>query len=427
MIALESTSLWQFVEQAKRANCSRCGFCLAVCPTYKLTGLEVQSPRGRIALIDAVARGDLAPGPGFREHMYHCLFCQACETVCPSGVKIGRAVVTARAILEKEHEASLPQRLALRWLLPYPRRLELAATVLRLYQRLGLRRLVRRSGLMRGRLRQMEELLPPLPTRPLRRELPEVIAAKGPVRHRVGFFLGCFMSLVYADASRASIEVLTENGCEVVVPKAQRCCGAPHLADGDRTALEALARRNVDAFGEVDFIVSDCAACSATLKDYADVLSGDSAYAARAEAVSRKARDITEFLAGLPLRPPKGEVRRAVSYHAPCHLIHSQGISEAPRMLLRAVPGLELREMRESDWCCGSAGAYGLTHPERSAQLLERKMANVEAAGARVVATANPGCMLELRLGAERRGDGVEVMHVTQLLAESYRREREHP
>lgn len=409
--------------------CVKCGLCHSVCPTYATDAIEIQSPRGRVQLIRAVDEGQLALTDAVAEHMYHCLDCRACQTVCPSGVRVGEQVVRMRAVVEAQRPQHWLKRFVLEHLLTRPERLELAMWPLRLYQWLGVQWLVRRTGLMRllpRPLRSMEALLPPLPRTPLRRSLPEVTPAVGPRQYRVGFFLGCVMSLVFARTSAKTVRVLAENGCEVVLPKAQRCCGAPHAGEGDVRTLKALARHNVDLFSgyELDAIIADCAACSAQTKEYAQLLEDDPAYADRAQEFARKVRDVTEFLAEIPLREPWAEVRKKVTYHEACHLCHAQGISRQPRQVLRRIPGVELVELPEASWCCGSAGVYNLTHPERAEQILSRKMDHIAATGAGTVAAGNPGCLLQLMMGARERGLPVEVVHPVELLAEAYSAER---
>lgn len=414
--------------------CIRCGLCLSVCPTYNTDHLEVQSPRGRVALIRAVDEGRLSPdSPGFKQHMYHCLDCRACQTICPSGVKVGELVVAARAEIDKSEPRPwlerFLKRVVLQWVLMRPERVELAMKPVRLYQQLGLQRLVRASrllGKLPGRLNVlgfMEELLPSLPGRPLRQELLEVTPARGERRYRIGFFLGCVMNVVYAEASRATVNVLIENGCEVVTPKTQRCCGAPHAAEGDARTLRELARYNVDLFEqwELDYVVSDCAACAAQTKEYAHLLRDEPEYRDRAIAFSRKVREITELLAEIPLKQPTGAVPVRVTYHEACHLCHAQGVKRQPRKVINQIPGIEFVEMKESDWCCGSAGIYNMTHPERATEILDRKLKNIAATDADVVLTGNPGCLLQLEAGVKRAGLKARVLHPTQLLDAAYR------
>lgn len=414
--------------------CIRCGLCLSVCPTYNVERLEPQSPRGRVALIRAVDERRLPlMSPGFRDHMYHCLDCRACETICPSGVKVGELVLAGRAEVEAHRRPGVVERvirtLGLRVVLTSAARLALFVWPIRIYQRLGLQALVRRTGVLRrlpgglSLLGVMDGLLPPLPARPLHDELAEVVPAEGERRYRVGFFLGCFMSVLLADVSRSTVRVLTRNGCEVVTPPDQWCCGAPHAEEGDRESQRRFARHNVDLFAryELDYVVTDCAACGAETKRYGDLLAHDPAYAQKASAFSEKVRDISEFLAALPLRPPAGEVRQKVTYHEPCHLCHAQGIRKPPREVLQAIPGVELVELRESDWCCGSAGIYNITHAERAGAILDRKVRHVAETGADVVVTGNPGCLLQLQAGVRQSGLKARVMHPIELLEASYR------
>jgi glycolate oxidase iron-sulfur subunit len=410
--------------------CIRCGLCLSVCPTYATDGVEVQSPRGRVALIRAWQEGRLELSENMRHHMYHCLDCRACQTICPTGVRVGEQVLSARTIAEHQRRQGWLEgaikSFALQRLLPHPDRLETATWFARAYQRLGVQWLVRRGGLGRAlpeSLRKMESLLPTLPDRPLRQEIPEVLPASGEQHYRVGFFLGCVMTLVLAKASRGTTEVLAHNGCEVITPKQQVCCGAPHAEEGEMDAVRALARRNIEEFErwEVDYIVADCAACGAQTREYGHLLRDDPDYAERARAFSAKVRDISEFLGAIPLRRPLGEVPKRVAYHHPCHLVHAQGVRKAPEALLATIPGLRLAKLNEADWCCGSAGVYNLTHVERAEKILERKLANVSESGAEIVVTGNPGCLLQLEAGARARQMPVTIKHPIELLAEAYR------
>jgi len=356
--------------------------------------------------------------------MYHCLDCRACQTACPSGVRVGELVLEARAVLREPVFSRWIKRLILRGVLRSHRTVRLAFLPLALYQNLGIRSLAHRLGLVRllpKRLRELEAGLPRIPLVPLIDRLPHTLPPRGPaaVPTRVGFFLGCVMSAMFADVSRATVRVLSALGCEVVTPKAQRCCGAPHMDQGDHEAALSLAQSNIVTFERagVDVVVADCAACSATLKEYAQLLEGHPTFAERAAAFSRKVMDINEFLAQrIPDRTRLREVRRLVTYHSPCHLAHAQGICSQPRAVLTAIPGVSLVEMKEAEWCCGSAGAYMLTHPERSSQLLDRKMQNITATGAKVIATSNPGCILQLAVGCRRSGIDAEVRHVVELV-----------
>lgn len=408
--------------------CVKCALCSAVCPTFATDAVEIQSPRGRVQLIRAVEEGQIALSD-VADHMYHCLDCRACQSVCPSGVLVGEQVLWARNMIERARPQPWLKRFILQRVMTRPEWLEAAVWPLRLYQWLGIQWLVRKSGvldLLPRPLQVMEKLLPPLPTTPLRRSLPPVTPAVGERRYRVGFFLGCVMSLVFAKTSARTVRVLVENGCEVVFPKTQKCCGAPHAGEGDVDTLKLLARHNVALFNslELDYIVADCAACSAQTKEYAELLRHDPSYADAAERFAQKVRDVTELLGEIPLRQPLAEVRRKVTYHEACHLCHAQGVSRQPRAALRTLPGVNLVEMREATWCCGSAGVYNLTHPERAEQILQRKLDNIAATGADTVAAANPGCLLQLTAGARERGLDVQVVHPVDLLAEAYGRDK---
>jgi len=415
-------------------NCTRCGLCLSACPTYRESTLETESPRGRVALIKAVADGNLGASKNFEHFMYVCLECRACESVCPTGVKAGQLVVQARTQLEERRDRQPLGRRLFRWalfeqLFPYPVRLERFMLLMRLYQRLRLYKLVRGLHILQPfpTLDLMERFLPWLPSRPLHRELKyeELPEGNAPaVKGRVGFFLGCIMTLVLAEASRATVDVLKRNGYVVVTPKDQVCCGAPLTEEGEGRITRGLARKNIDVFAKanVDVIVTDCAACGSEMKHYGDLLQDDAAYAERARAFSTKVRDINEFLAEVvPQNPPRGVLNKRVTYHEPCHLCHAQKVSAQPRRLLQSIPGVQYVEMKEANWCCGSAGIYTFTHPDYSLAMLNRKMNNAEATGAEIIASANPGCLMQLMYGAAQRGNKQQVRHVTQVLAEAYR------
>ncbi|HYF92344.1 MAG TPA: (Fe-S)-binding protein [Symbiobacteriaceae bacterium] len=409
--------------------CITCGRCLPACPTYELTLKETQSPRGRLALVKALGDGELAFSPGLEEQLYHCLDCRACNTVCPAGLPIGQAIIAARAEFGAVRGLPWYKRLALNCLFASHKRVEAAAWLLRAYQKLGLSRVIRPLLKLLPKRYQtlavMEGMLPVLPM-PLRRSLPEVTPPPGgAVRLRVGFFLGCVMNVVFAEASRSTVRVLGELGCEVITPREQVCCGAPHDDQGNREMLRTFARRNIDVFLalNVDYIVADCAACSGMTKEYAHLLHDDPAYADRARQFSAKMLDISEFLARfMPDHLQLGALDHAVTYHDPCHLANVQGVRAQPRSLLNRIPGLDFRPMERSGWCCGSAGLYTITHTETSLKLLDGKMRNVAATGAPVVVSGNPGCMLQIAMGAQMKGMPVQVRHLTQVLDESISR-----
>ncbi len=408
-------------------QCMRCGFCLAVCPTYALTNRERSSPRGRAALARAVAEGKLEFTPAVGEEAFFCLDCKACTTACPSGVRVGTIMEFCRRQEQFFRPPSLPAGILrdfiLKRMLPSPALLETSLLPLRLYQRLGLQWAVRHLGIKRflpGVLSKMEGILPPL-GRPLRPEIPAIILAQGKKRGRVAFFLGCAMSLLFPEVSRQTARILSQQGFEVVTPKEVKCCGAPHLAEGDRESARRLSLLNLDLFSglDADYIVTDCAGCGCALKEYEELLEGR-ADREKLRLFRSKIRDISEFLveAGIrseDLRP----VPLSVTYHEPCHLVHGQGLSGPPRQVIRRIPGVELREMKESNWCCGMAGSFALKELEASRRLLERKLAHVRATGADALVTANPGCHLQLAWGIREMGLKQPVLHIVELLGQA--------
>ena len=419
------------------STCIHCGLCLNACPTYRLLGVEMDSPRGRIHQMILVDEGRLKLGESFVRHIDLCLDCRACETACPSGVEYGKLVEVARAQIEQNYRRSvvsrLLRRLGFRHLLPYPKRLALVGRLLRFYQRSGLQRLVRGSRLLRlfPKLSEAERLLPPVDDHFFFSELGRVYPAEGERRARVALFAGCIAQVAFAETNRATVRVLQKNGCEVVVPAAQLCCGALHLHAGVRETARELARANLEAFlnEDCDAIIVNAAGCGSTLKEYTQLFPDDAGAGERAARFQAKVRDVSEFLAELGLRPPTRpacpESRGAgrgmrVTYQDSCHLVHGQKIRSAPRQLLRAIPGVELVEMDLADHCCGSAGVYNLAQPDVAGALLTEKMECARATGAQAIVTANPGCLLQLRAGVERFATGQEVLHVIELLDRSY-------
>ncbi len=411
------------------SKCIHCGLCLNHCPTYRLLGVEMDSPRGRIHQMILVDEGRLKLGDAFVRHIDLCLDCRACETACPSGVQYGKLVEGARAQIEQNYRRPLASRF-LRWLgfaqlLPHPRRLELLGRLLRFYQRSALQRWVRASGVLRlfGQLGEAEKLLPPMENSFFFAELGRVYPAGGERRARVAFFAGCVAQVAFAEMNRATVRVLQKNGCEVVIPAGQLCCGALHVHAGWREQARRLARANLEAFlGEnFDAIIVNAAGCGSTLKEYEQLFPGDAADREPAARFAHKVRDVSEFLMELGLRAPENPVPLRVTYQDSCHLVHGQKVRSAPRELLRAIPGVELVEMKLADHCCGSAGIYNLTEPEMAQQLLAEKMEHARATGAQAIVTANPGCLLQLRAGVGRFNTGQEVLHLVELLDRAYR------
>jgi len=515
-------------------QCMHCGLCLPTCPTYDATKLERNSPRGRIALMRAIADDRIEVTQAFGDEMYFCLGCLACMTACPAGVNYAELFEHARAEIEERRVLASPKRnfiryFTLHWLFMDLRRLELVGRALRLYQQLGLQTAFRRSGLTRllsRRLRGLEAMTPTICQKFSAELIAPVTPAVGGKKYRVAMLTGCAQDLTFSDVNRDTVEVLAQNRCEVVTPPEQSCCGSLHAHNGERTLAQQLARRNLEQFPpeQFDAIITNAGGCGSHLKHYAKLLADDARYAGRAKLWDAKVKDIHEWLIQIGLRRPtssfhessphpalspsdgervaEGRVRglRAVhgldarplleveapqqpehraparpvgelagtwpsrcsalqshagsegqsanldwenslpvegrgkpqpnapdeivaTYHESCHLTHGQRVILQPRELLRAIPGLKLVELPEADWCCGSAGIYNLTQPEMANELLTRKIKHIKSTGATVVATANPGCLLQLINGAARQGLKLRVVHPITLLAEAYRAE----
>ena len=406
------------------SRCIRCGLCLNQCPTYRELGVEMDSPRGRIYQMVQVDEGRLPLGESFVRHIDLCLDCRACETACPSGVEYGKLVEAARAQIEQHYRRPLLERV-LRWLAFYqliskPANLKLAGFLLRCYQASGLQELVRRGGLLKslGRLGVLEELTPQIESPTFFPQIGKVFPARGQRRYRVGLHAGCIANLAFARLQEVTVRVLQENGCEVVVPAGQICCGALPAHAGLRELARDLARRNIEAFGKepLDAILTNAAGCGSTLKEYDHLLHGDTAWAEKAVGFAAGMKDVTEFLVEIGLVQKMRPLAATVTYQDSCHLAHGQKVRKQPRALLEAVPGLRFVEMPLADICCGSAGIYNITQTKLSMQLLEKKMQAVNATGAGIVATANPGCILQLRAGAKLYGNGQQVLHVVELI-----------
>ena len=409
------------LDLAELYQCVHCGLCLNQCPTYRATGLEPESPRGRIHLVKAAAEGRIELSERFKEHIYLCLLCRACESACPSGVQYGRIAETAR-----EHigpPGSDTSRRILNFvftqMLPHASRLKLSFTLLRLYQRAGLRRILR--PLLPKKMRDMDAMLPAIPKKFFRPEA-NILPAIGLRRARVAMLNGCVMPLLFGDVNAATVRVLRRNGCEVVFPEQQTCCGALNIHNGETIAAKQMARQNIDAFlaAGVDAIVVNAAGCGAAMKEYDYLLRDDAAYAEKAKRFSATVKDAGEFLAGLGLVGPMAPINLTVTYQDPCHLAHGQKIRSQPRHLLQAIPGLKLIEMEGADRCCGSAGIYNITHAGMSQHLLKEKMQSVSATTAEAIVAPNPGCMLQLAYGAKCHGPNLPVYHLMDLLDRSY-------
>ena len=403
-------------------RCVHCGFCLPTCPTYAVLGVEMDSPRGRIRLMQSVLDGRIAvDGAEFATHLGQCLDCRACESACPSGVEYGKLVEAARAQIVTTRPAgpipALIRRIAFRALIPSPSRLALFARFSWVAKRLGAQHVLRAVG-----LRRLGDLLALVPARVSSWALPASFPAEGTKRGRVALFTGCVMRAAFADTNAATARVLARNGIEVVVPADQTCCGALHAHAGVRGDAMELAKRNIADLEslDVDAFVVNAAGCGAHLKEYGWLLRADPAWRERAARFAARIKDAGEYLASVGMvAPPRGMTAR-VAYDDPCHLLHGQRISAQPRALLAAIPGVTQLPLVEADMCCGSAGTYNVTQPALSKSLLDRKVANVLATRADVVVTANPGCQMQIEAALRREGSTTTVVHLMDLLDRAY-------
>lgn len=415
--------------------CVRCGMCLEACPTYRELKVEMDSPRGRLALMRGLIERKIEPTPSVLQHLDRCLDCRACETACPSTVHYGQILEKTRTILQPGRDMSwggrLGRWLALSVLLRSRSAQRVAFKALWLLQRLGLVAIGRwlgERGLLPRRLADAAAQNVEVPFRSFRdrhesardsRSKVLIFPAKGVRRARVALWTGCVADQMFADVNEATVKVLTENGCDVEVQAAERCCGALHIHNGARGDAKVLAEENVRLFAADDYdaIVSNAAGCGAELRHYGDLLDGD----ARAQAFSIKVRDICEFLCELGLRPPPSEAAVGrVAYDEPCHLLHAQKISQAPKQILAAIPGVKLVPLEEADACCGGAGVYFMQQPELSQKIAARKVDAIRRSGAEIVATGNPGCLLQLRSALRAAGLPLKVVHPIELLAAAY-------
>jgi glycolate oxidase iron-sulfur subunit len=377
-----------------------------------------------------VAEGKLLIGDDYVEHIGLCLACRACETACPSGVEYGRLVEAARAQIAANREIS-PLARAVRsfvygQLLVTPGLIQLFGYLALFYQRSGLQWLARKSGVLKllGRLGELEQLTPPAEYPFFFERIGKRYPAKGERKYRVAFLAGCIANVSFARLNEATVRVLTRNGCDVVIPAGQNCCGALHVHAGLRDQGRTQARTNIEAVeGEhYDAIITNAAGCGSTLKEYADLFEHDPEWHERAEAFSAKVKDVNEFLAAIELNTNLAEMPYTVTYQDSCHLLHGQKLRTPPRKILAAIPGLRFRELPLSEICCGSAGVYNVEHTEMAMELLQKKMQMVETTGAEIIVTANPGCMLQLRIGAQLFSRGQRVSHVVELLDAAYRK-----
>jgi glycolate oxidase iron-sulfur subunit len=408
-------------------NCMHCGLCLPMCPTYALTGLEKSSPRGRIRLIKAVADGDLPITEGFVHEMNFCLDCQACETACPAGGHEGFVV-------------GLVKKMLLEWTFLKQDRLKVLARLMKVYERSGVKWFFQKTGALKILSRKLDAIQPLSPS--ISSEfssdmLPEVICPPGKPRYRVGFLTGCIMDVAFADVNVDTINLLLHHDCEVVVPRNQACCGSLQAHNGSLEAARQMAKNIIELFDreQLDYIVLNSAGCGAFMKEYGHIFVDDAQWGGRAHQVSSKVKDLTEFLFETgywPTKParesfttkgnssvafPPGSLKgKRITYHDACHLVHTQKISQQPRELIKAIPGILYTELPESTWCCGSAGIYNITHYDDAMKLLDRKVQNIELVRPDIVVTGNPGCMLQIQHGLRQKGLNIELMHTATFL-----------
>lgn len=423
-------------------QCMHCGMCLPTCPTYADTKLERHGPRGRISLMRSIADDRLDLTKEFAKEMYFCLGCLACETACPAGVSYSKLFEAARSDIEDAGILDSPERNFWRWfavktLFCHPRLLRLVGRMLWLFQASGLQRLFRASGLFRLLPKNLRELEPQTPT--VRAKFSHQLIAPverplGARKFRVGLLTGCVQDLAFSDVNRDTADVLLANGCEVVCPPVQHCCGSLHAHNGETGLAADLARRQIDLFQPetLDAIITNAGGCGSHLKHYTHLLADDPRYAERAKIWDSKAKDIHQWLVEIGFRPPAStasDEELTVAYHESCHLCHGQKVVTQPRAVLRSIPGVQLQELPESNWCCGSAGIYNITQPQMAAKLQERKVRNIEKTACTTVATSNPGCHLQLQNGLRVLGTNADsrrptVTQPVSLLAAAYRRER---
>ncbi len=409
-------------------QCMHCGMCLATCPTYDLTKMERSSPRGRIRLIRSVARGEMELSENFAEEMNFCLDCQACETACPAGVKYGRMVETARVLVDETGYGSTKlnialKRFALRKIVASRNGLKLVSTLLRLYQKIGLQKIVRATGILKifsKNLAEIETLSPIIADKFSDKQIKEIELPNGEIKYKTAFHFGCLMNTMFADINIDTIDVLKECGCKIITPQDQVCCGSLMGHNGDMEFALQLARKNIDAFEkhDYDFLISNSAGCGAFMKDYAHLLEDDPTYAEKAKRFSSKVKDVMEFFAeqkpdlnyNLALKP------ELTTYHDACHLVHAQKVSTQPREVIKSLPGIEYKELEEASWCCGSAGIYNVVRYDDAVKQLERKMNNIKSTNAKIVLTGNPGCMGQIKHGTKKFNVDVEVLHPVTLI-----------
>jgi glycolate oxidase iron-sulfur subunit len=423
--------LWSDPPDAgKWADCVHCGLCLEACPTYEQTGQEQHSPRGRVHLIKSVAEGKLVVDENFADPVFVCLDCRACTTACPADVDVGGLIEEARGQVRQAMPLTgwkgAVSKTFLEGIFPHQNRLNSLGSLLKFYQKSGMQKVVRKTGLiniMPKHLVEMESIMPEIGT-PVQKKYKdqEVIKAKGETKHEVSMLTGCIMDVMFSDINESTINVLTRNGNNVTIPKNQTCCGALHVHAGDRETGRELAKRNIEAFKDAEKVITNAAGCGCMLKEYPELFREDPEWHEKAEEFSKKVEDVSKYLYDTGYEKPKAELNKRITYHDACHLAHGQGIREEPRDLLINIPGVEMVHMPNSDRCCGSAGIYNITNPEMAGAVLESKMENVPD-DVEMISMGNPGCMLQMAIGVEKYGRNQKIVHTVQLLDWAYQKE----
>lgn len=426
-----SNYLWSDApDENKWADCVHCGMCLESCPTYELTGQEQHSPRGRVHLIKSVAEGKLTVNEQFMDPVFACLDCRACTTACPADVDVGGLIEEARGQIRQAMPLTgwrgSVSKLFLQGLFPHQNRLNSLGSLLKFYQKSGIQKVVRKTGLMNimpQHLIDMEAVMPAV-KQPVRKKYKneDVIHAKGEAKNEVSFLTGCVMDVMFSDINQSTINVLTRNGNDVTIPQNQTCCGALHVHAGDRETGRKLAKQNIEAFQDADKIIVNAAGCGCMLKEYPELFREEPEWQERAEVFSEKVEDISKYLHETGYEKPKAEIKTKLTYHDACHLAHGQGVRQEPRDILVDIPGVEMVHMPNADRCCGSAGIYNITNPEMAGAVLESKMENVPD-DVEMISMGNPGCMLQMAIGVEKYGRSQKIVHTIQLLDWAYQKE----
>nr|WP_237418649.1 (Fe-S)-binding protein [Halobacillus litoralis] len=419
-------------DEAKWADCVHCGMCLEACPTYLETGQEQHSPRGRVHLIKSVAEGKLNVNEAFADPVFQCLDCRACTTACPADVDVGGLIEEARGQVRQ----AMPLRgwkgaagnFFLKRLFPHPNRMQTVSGLLKLYQQSGLQKVMRKSGavkVMPDHLAGMEAIMPEMKASVQKTyKNVDVIPAKGAAKARVAMLTGCIMDVMFGDINESTIHVLTYNGNEVTLPKQQTCCGALHVHAGDRDTGRKLAKQNIEAFEDAGKVIVNAAGCGCALKEYPELFKDDPKWRERAEKFAAKVEDVSKYLYDTGYVKPESPIQKRITYHDACHLAHGQGVRHEPRQMLQDIPGVEYKEMKNADTCCGSAGIYNLTNPEMAGAVLDRKMTDVPE-DVEMISMGNPGCMLQMAMGVQKYGRRSEIVHTIQLLDWAYQKDEQ--